>query len=304
MQKLSKLSKLHKDLRRLQEDANDYKSDIESWRSGFLVEERFNSILEKSFPKKIRVDKGYLFDTKGVRTNEIDTVISDALDSVPIYEESENSKFIHYDSVFAIGEIKKSYYEKKPKGTPKERKVLFNISNKINKDIKKISRKENLSVIDINGKLHLPNQEQDKIKNQLLKFVYFNEKGEISDKILTKELNNLESEKLDKKNLPNIIYIYDFMLLIRVQTEEVNDINLIWKDRRKSIINPEHKNNLYQTIPAKNFSPEYLTILFYTFILLHFKSCILNDCTLEYLEASMLAEITKIKNITLNRKIK
>lgn len=73
---------------------------------GDHCEEEWIAFLRSFLPDKYAVDKGFVFDSKGDTSEQIDVIIYDALYTPLIYETATGEKYITAESVYAVFESK------------------------------------------------------------------------------------------------------------------------------------------------------------------------------------------------------
>lgn len=75
---------------------------------GDNTEKNWKKFLEEILPKKYGIDRGYLIDSNGNESDQIDIIIYDALYSPLIITSQAGEKFIPVESVYAVVEVKPS----------------------------------------------------------------------------------------------------------------------------------------------------------------------------------------------------
>ena len=74
---------------------------------GTLVEKQFQSQLAEVLPEKIGVSNGFVMDSKGKISKQMDIILYDKLNTPRIFE-SEGAQIFPVETTFACGEIKTS----------------------------------------------------------------------------------------------------------------------------------------------------------------------------------------------------
>ncbi|AMV37108.1 DUF6602 domain-containing protein [Planctomyces sp. SH-PL62] len=81
--------------------------------SGDEIEEAVRSAIRRKLPLRFHIGHGHIVDNRGNVSPQYDIIISDR-DSHPILFETQNgTTYYTYESVYAIGEIKSTYYNAK-----------------------------------------------------------------------------------------------------------------------------------------------------------------------------------------------
>lgn len=96
---------------------------------GDNTEENWKKFLREILPQKYGIDRGYLIDSKGNESNQIDLIIYDALYSPLIITSQAGEKFIPIESVYAVVEVK-----------PSINKTTLEYANKKIESVKKLQR--------------------------------------------------------------------------------------------------------------------------------------------------------------------
>lgn len=84
-------------------------SDIRA--AGNEVEDAVRAYLGRMLPPSYRVTKGHVIDRTGAVSPQLDVVITDARGFASLMTTSDGTEYIPFTSVYAVGEIKSTYYK-------------------------------------------------------------------------------------------------------------------------------------------------------------------------------------------------
>ena len=79
--------------------------------AGDEVEEAVRSYLQRMLPPSYRVSKGHVIDRTGAVSPQLDIVITDSRGFASLMTTSDGTEYIPFTSVYAVGEIKSTYYK-------------------------------------------------------------------------------------------------------------------------------------------------------------------------------------------------
>ena len=79
--------------------------------AGDEVEEAVRSYLQRMLPPSYRVTKGHVIDRTGAVSPQLDIVITDSRGFASLMTTSDGTEYIPFTSVYAVGEIKSTYYK-------------------------------------------------------------------------------------------------------------------------------------------------------------------------------------------------
>jgi hypothetical protein len=78
--------------------------------SGDEVEEVVRRILRRKLPQLYHVGHGHIVDSRGANSSQLDLIIADNSKSAVLFETENGTEYFPYEAVYAIGEIKSTYY--------------------------------------------------------------------------------------------------------------------------------------------------------------------------------------------------
>lgn len=115
--------------KQLKANLDESSSIINSTGKGDNSEESWKKFLREILPTKYGIDKGYIIDSDGNESEQIDIIIYDALYPPLIMVSNAGEKFIPAESVYAIIEVK-----------PKINKAYLEYANQKIESVKKLKR--------------------------------------------------------------------------------------------------------------------------------------------------------------------
>lgn len=79
--------------------------------AGGQVEDSVRSVIAERLPARYRTTHGHILDYNGSVSSQLDVIIAESLASKCLFEASDGTEYIPYESVYALGEVKSTYYK-------------------------------------------------------------------------------------------------------------------------------------------------------------------------------------------------
>lgn len=179
--------------------------------SGDEVEMAVRDFFKNKLNPKYHVSNGHVVDKEFNVSQQLDIVISDALKNPVFDSHSDGSELLYYDSLYAYGEVKKTYYEKD---------ILSKFSENLTR-FKTNMKRESVSpeTLECGNDMLMVKHPivSNKQRNNLFTFLFIvNSKGIDFDKI-KRELNTT-----DNTELPNMIVVLDVGIFLNVRSSTVD----------------------------------------------------------------------------------
>lgn len=166
--------------------------------SGDELEVPFREMLTRRLPSKYLVGHGHIVDQSLNVSPQYDVIIADSNATPILYEGENGTQYFPYESVYAVGEIKSSYY--------KNRKQPQNFAENVDRLLTDFHR-EDVPNNYIGHGITLGNGLSSGIQvdkqNEILSFMFFGSLNDFDEEDLAKQFNNLNGEH------PNIICFLD-----------------------------------------------------------------------------------------------
>lgn len=257
--------------------------------AGNEVEESIRNYLSRMLPPRYFVSQGHLIDRNGKTSPQLDVIISDNFNIPSLMTTKDGTRYIPIDSVYAVGEIKSTYY-KSDKPIEKFIKTIIDVKENlyhediVNTVFKGLTNHSLLRDIVL-GKKNM-------VLNRIFFFEFFVDGGNFDLKDVSKLFNE---EKI--KYLPNIVVILNkgFLLRATIHEESIN-INRYPED----VLNDEDEWYFSPFQGSGNGSLEgnHLGIL-YNFLIEHLSNSYLEPPTLNYfLSDFMIGRKSQLKKIS------
>jgi len=180
-------------------------SDIRA--SGNEIEETVRKIFRNKLPTGFYITNGHIVDKKLKSSNQFDIIIADNSTSPVLFTTNDKTDYLTYESIYAIGEIKSTYY--------KDKNQINDFVDKCKYVYTNLEREPTTpDYIYDNVKLQLPDfmslQSEDKrpYKNPLFKFMVFVNSDEFDLNSQRVQIGEIFTRN-DNKHLPNIICFLD-----------------------------------------------------------------------------------------------
>jgi len=79
--------------------------------AGGEVESVVRKVIAGRLPQRYRTTHGHILDFNGRVSSQLDVIIAENLASKSLFEASDGTEYVPYESVYALGEIKSAYYK-------------------------------------------------------------------------------------------------------------------------------------------------------------------------------------------------
>jgi hypothetical protein len=81
--------------------------------SGNEVEQMVRKVLRRKLPTSYYVGHGHIIDSQLVTSSQLDVIITDNGEAPVLFQTDDGTEYFPYESVYAVGEIKATYYKSK-----------------------------------------------------------------------------------------------------------------------------------------------------------------------------------------------
>jgi hypothetical protein len=230
--------------------------------SGDQLEISMRSFFKGKLPEKYYISNGHIIDINLHISPQYDIIIADNFKSPILYKTFNDTEYLTYESIYAIGEIKSSWDKKHLK------ELIVNTER-----IKKFLKRSNVSpnFIDIGGKgIELGTETtKNPYKNPLFNFLFCAS----SDNFLEKDIKDLFL-KTDWKHLPNIVCLFDKGLIVNINKEKLTKNNEFKINLYPEFISEEEKDQNKWVLLLFDKKSSSLGALYYLLIE-HLNTCVL-----------------------------
>ncbi len=194
------------EIKRSRQRAIDIHGSGDIKAAGNEIEEKIREFFRRMLPKNLYVSHGHLIDQNGIVSPQLDIIISDTTNLPSLMTLEDGTEYIPIDSVYAIGEIKSTYY-KNSKYIESFSDVLSKIKNDmVHEEIINTAYMGTLNDYTIMRDLFLG--KGNKILNKIYSFMLFVDKGNFSFSDIKSFYKNTE-----RKYLPNSTVIMNSGLI-------------------------------------------------------------------------------------------
>lgn len=181
---------------------------------GNEVEIVVRDFFKEKLAPKYHVSDGHIIDNDLNVSQQIDIIISDAMKNPVFNRHSDGSELVFYDSVYAFGEVKRSYYNPN---------ILKDFSDNIERIHSILKRQKIASNIleCANDFLAVKQPLVDNIqRNMLLAFLFIVDTQDLN---IDKMLNELAS--IDNSKLPNMIVVLNAGIFLNIERSDSSTIS-------------------------------------------------------------------------------
>lgn len=98
-------------LLRAREEASRIHASGDIRAAGNQVEVQARHVFRRRLPARYRIAHGHAVDNRGFVSPQTDIIVADALNSAPLFQAEDGTEYVPYESVFALGEVKSTYYK-------------------------------------------------------------------------------------------------------------------------------------------------------------------------------------------------
>lgn len=159
------------DLIKAREKAIDIHGTTDIKAAGNEVEIEVRNFLNRMLPKSLYITQGHLIDKNGIVSPQLDIIIAEKTSLPSLLTTKDGTEYIPIDSVYAIGEIKSTYY--------KDKKYQEHFSEVI-KEIKTEMAYQEISNTAYNGIItddtliqHMSLESTNKTLNKIYSFIFY-----------------------------------------------------------------------------------------------------------------------------------
>lgn len=217
--------------------ADSIQNDLKDIRAGGNeVEIAVRSFFKKKLKHKYHVTNGHIIDANLRVSPQLDIIIADDIKTPVLDTLADQTDLVFYESVYAYGEVKKSFYSKD---------LLNMFSNNMQRIKKQLKREDvpantiECSIDNIQVKNNMTTADK---RNILFSFMFFARHEGVDLKQLGEELNQTPNEYL-----PNMLVFMDYAVIVNIKRD-------LWESKNELNINlyPEladNGDNMWVAIP-------------------------------------------------------
>jgi hypothetical protein len=184
--------------------------------SGDEVENTVRRVLRRKLPIKYYVSQGHIVDESLQTSSQLDVVIADNSGSPVLFTSENGTEYFPYESIYAFGEIKATYYSSKSyvEDFVKVTKSIYGDLTRKNTPKDQITQDLALSA---GAGMGYKSNDKRPYKNPLFKFMVFVSHNDL-------KINSLKDiyQNNDDKFLPNVICFLDKGVLAKTKIEKTN----------------------------------------------------------------------------------
>lgn len=238
--------------------------------------------LKKKIPTQYYVGHGHIVDQNLNQSNQFDVIIANNSTSPVLFTAKNGTEYFPFESVYAIGEIKSTFYPHKNyiQDFKAKTKKLNEVLSRQKTPSNQIT--ESVSFSSTDGTVQISSNDPRPYKNPLFKFIFCIDSSQLNWNNLKQELNALNISEA-----PNIIFFLDRGIVAKTKLKFKPHADLTNKEIQELISNPDPTklaNQLENQLP--NLFPEFLPEIelpSYTWALYNFNQSNVGGATLAYL---------------------
>ena len=183
--------------------------------AGNEVERAVRDYFRRILPSRYYITSGHLIDCHQRVSPQIDIVIADALNLPSLYTAQDGTEYVPTTSVFAIGEVKSTYY-KSGSYFPKFSKSLSQIARMYRPLTENTAHDGKLT--EHTTLLDMVRGSKNKVLNHLFSFLFVVDVGDFSFKDIVSHLNSTEPTLL-----PNVTVLLNKGTVIRTRISDAGE---------------------------------------------------------------------------------
>lgn len=173
-----------------------------------------NEIIKNRLPQQYYVGQGHLVDSDLTVSGQFDIMIADNKGSPILFSSANTTDYLTYESIYAVGEIKSTYYKNKNYIKDFCEKIKF-----IDENLKREKTPPNQISqdfrLDTGGIITISSLDKRPYKNPLYRFMFFVNCGDLKIQDLGVTL-----KQYDNKHCPNLICFLDKGILLKAEAFE------------------------------------------------------------------------------------
>lgn len=231
---------------------------------GNEVEITVKDFFKKKLPNKYYVSNGHIIDKNLLVSNQFDIIIADNQKSPVLYKTLDETEFLSFESIYIIGEVKKSWYDvKNGDHFSKWQKILKELKSDFDR------HKVSPNFLDIGGKgIEIESKTtMNPYKNPLFSFFFIGSSDKLKPSFINKTYKST-----DWAYLPNVTCILDQGIIVNVQRDKLD------KKELKINLYPEFiTKEGNEWVLLKFDSPGKTLGSFFFLILEHLNTCVLSQ---------------------------
>ncbi len=185
--------------------------------AGEEVEQAVRNLIRKKLPLDYYMGHGFIVDENLKHNGQYDIVIADNSGSPILFTTSSGSQYFPYESLYAVGEVKSTYYSSKNYISKFIEKTiqLYNSLNRAPTPSLQVTKDVSLSVPG--GILKIESSDKRPYKNPIFKFIVCIDGGDFKLEDLFKIYQGI-----DDKYLPNVICLLNRGIVVKTLVENTS----------------------------------------------------------------------------------
>lgn len=229
--------------------------------AGDEIELPVNSIVKNRLPQQYYVGQGHVVDSDLNTSGQFDITIADNKGSPILFSSANNTDYLTYESIYAVGEIKSTYYKHKNYVQDFCEKIKY-VDEHLKRDKTPTDQISQDIRFGTDGIITLSSADTRPYKNPLYKFMFFVNSGNLKIQELGVVLNEYEN-----KHCPNLICFLDKGIFLKAEVteealgSEITSSNTIEdKENNKNIIINQVLNKIGFKLGSVQFYPEFIPV--------------------------------------------
>ncbi|WP_217603143.1 DUF6602 domain-containing protein [Chitinophaga sp. GbtcB8] len=182
--------------------------------AGDEIELPIRDIIRRRLPVNYYIGHGHIVDASLNTSGQFDVLIADNKGSPVLFRSENSTDYLTYESIYAIGEIKSTYYRSKHYVSEFVEKIRI-----VNQGMSRAKTPRDQLTQDLifsgDGAVEIISSDPRPYKNPLFKFMFFVDSGDLDLTALYNDLN-----KADNRDCPNLICFLDRGVILKAEAKK------------------------------------------------------------------------------------
>lgn len=182
--------------------------------AGDEIELPVKEIIKNRLPQLYYVGQGHIVDSDLNTSGQFDIIIADNKGSPILFSSENKTDYLTYESVYAVGEVKSTFYKSKKYISDFVKKVNI-VNNVLKREATPLGQISQDFRFSTTGSISITSDDRRGYKNPLFKFMFFVNSGDVDYSALCNELNSYSY-----KDIPNVIVFLDKGIILKAEANQ------------------------------------------------------------------------------------
>lgn len=185
--------------------------------AGDEIELPVRDVIKRRLPRQYYIGQGHIVDHNLSTSGQFDIIISDNNGSPILFSSENQTDYLTFESIYAIGEIKSTYYNSKNYISEFEKKVA-RVNDHLHREATSPNQITQGFRVEEDSGLFLKNMTDWAYKNPVFKFMVFADSGDADISKICQQLDSFENKKV-----PNLLVFLNKGIIVKAKVTETSD---------------------------------------------------------------------------------